>query len=552
MPDRQVIPSGERQAIPSSPSQNPDSKTRTVTLPGPNGNTWSVTVIIGSEADQYISENSRPSFKRIRGGLGGALGVLGGVLSYENVDPKGNIVDARYFDAGGNFLGDRKGPDGTIYNGKQPVGKIDGDGKLSDQAAQSGYKSDKSIYDNPAYAQQSAGLDSYFNGIKDRPVAQAGPVTVGQAQQAAAVNLGPALQSQGVTLAPAAQADGVTIKAAPQARASLAGPAVQAQDSAVRGNLLDALQYQGGLMKGENSVAALQYKRLSDQAMAGQMSMQASARPGQAAMAQRLAAQNMGRISGDMAGRLQEAQLAERNAAAQQYGNLGGLIRGQDNQLGMFNAGEQNQTGRLNAQLGTQVNMGNANNATSTNIAQGQLSGQIGMFNAGQKNQTNWKQGDLTQQNNQFNAGEGNKVNIEQGRIDTSNNQFNAGEANKGIFQQADIDAKTGMFNAGERNTADRARDILFTDLERIKQKNLKDYQDGLISYDQMLNSNSENRAQRENLLNIAKIQAQAGNPSMLEKIISGAGDVFPLLTMFNKPSPAPTPPKNVNPDGLE
>lgn len=516
MPERQVIPS-------STAGQT--GNTRTAQVRGPDGFTYTYQVMVGSDADLLLQKN--PNVNAVQ------LSAVPGMISYESRDAKGNVVEARYRDSAGNYVGDRKGPDGTIYNGKQPVGNLDGNGNLdlsSYQAAQSGYKSDKSIYDNPAYAQQNANLDSYFSGIKDRPVAQAGPVTVGQTQQAAAVNLGPALQSQGVTLAPAAQAAGVTIKAAPQAQASLAGPAVQAQDSAVRGNLLDALQYQGGLMKGENSVAALQHKRLSDQAMAGQMSMQASARPGQAAMAQRLAAQNMGRISGDMAGRLQEAQLAERNAAAQQYGNLGGLIRGQDNQLGMFNAGEQNQTGRLNAQLGTQVNMGNANNATSTNIAQGQLSGQIGMFNAGQKNQTNWKQGDLTQQNNQFNAGEGNKVNIEQGRIDTGNNQFNAGEANKGVFQQADIDAKTGMFNAGERNTADRARDALFTDLERIKQKNLKDYQDGLISYDQMLNSNSENRAQRENLLNIAKIQAQAGNPSLLEKILSGAVDLGTLL----------------------
>lgn len=96
------------------------------------------------------------------------------------------------------------------------------------------------------------------------------------------------------------------------------------------GRLGSALDYQQGLMQGQNSVSALQLQQGYQQGLAGQRSLAASAAPQNSAMAQRQAAMNSGRLGYGLAGQQSLAGLQERNQAAQNYGQLGLGMRGQD------------------------------------------------------------------------------------------------------------------------------------------------------------------------------------------------------------------------------
>lgn len=88
--------------------------------------------------------------------------------------------------------------------------------------------------------------------------------------------------------------------------------------------------YLGGLMRGQNSVAAEQLRQGLGQQLAAQRSMAASASPQNAAMAARTAAMQMGRLGAGMSGQAALAGLQERNQAAGQLGQLQLGMRGQD------------------------------------------------------------------------------------------------------------------------------------------------------------------------------------------------------------------------------
>jgi hypothetical protein len=112
---------------------------------------------------------------------------------------------------------------------------------------------------------------------------------------------------------------------------------------------LDSLQ---ALANGQNSVSALQLKQAQQQNLASQRSMAAGAAPGNAAMAARGAAMNMGRIGYGLAGQQAVAGLQERNQAQQAYANMLGQARGQDMQgaLGGLGTAVSAYGGGLNGQ----------------------------------------------------------------------------------------------------------------------------------------------------------------------------------------------------------
>lgn len=108
------------------------------------------------------------------------------------------------------------------------------------------------------------------------------------------------------------------------------------------GQLGDALNYQRGLMMGQNSVSQEQLRQNLQQGLAAQQSMAAGASPQNAAMAATNAAINMGRLSAGLAGQQALAGLQERNMAAQNYGQLGSALgqlqlgqRGQDQNVAL-------------------------------------------------------------------------------------------------------------------------------------------------------------------------------------------------------------------------
>ncbi len=113
-----------------------------------------------------------------------------------------------------------------------------------------------------------------------------------------------------------------------------------------------SLDYLQGQMQGRNSVAAEQLRQGQQANLAQQQSFAAGAMPGNAAMAARTAANNMGRLGYGLAGQQALAGIAERNAAAQQYASLLGQARGQDLQgtLGGYGVGVSAYGGGLNGQ----------------------------------------------------------------------------------------------------------------------------------------------------------------------------------------------------------
>jgi hypothetical protein len=88
----------------------------------------------------------------------------------------------------------------------------------------------------------------------------------------------------------------------------------------------------GRLARGEDSFSAQQLRANADRNISQQQALAASARPGQGAMAQRMAAQNAGRINQGLAGQQSLAGIAERQAAQGALGSLLGQARGADDQ----------------------------------------------------------------------------------------------------------------------------------------------------------------------------------------------------------------------------
>jgi hypothetical protein len=117
-------------------------------------------------------------------------------------------------------------------------------------------------------------------------------------------------------------------------------PVFAAQDSAARGQQMQAADYLGQQMQGRNLLSAEQLRQGQMQNVAQQQAAAASAQPGMGAMAQRQSMMNAGRQGYGMSGQAAMAGIAERNAAANAYGGLVGQIRGQDLGLSQFNAGQ--------------------------------------------------------------------------------------------------------------------------------------------------------------------------------------------------------------------
>jgi hypothetical protein len=130
------------------------------------------------------------------------------------------------------------------------------------------------------------------------------------------------------------------------------GPAAQIGPSGFAGQQ-DALgKYLMSQATGQGpSLAQQQYQQASDAGFRQQLAMAAGARPGDAAMAARLASQNIGTQQQGLAAGLAQAGTQERMAAAGQAANVLGQGRQQDYQQGAFNAGAQNQFGMANAQM---------------------------------------------------------------------------------------------------------------------------------------------------------------------------------------------------------
>lgn len=99
-----------------------------------------------------------------------------------------------------------------------------------------------------------------------------------------------------------------------------------AQDENIA-RLLAQLQARAG---GQHSTADMQLRQGLDRAMAQQSSMAASARPGQGALAQRIAAQNQAKIASGAAGQSALLRLQEERQAQGQLGTLLAQLRGQD------------------------------------------------------------------------------------------------------------------------------------------------------------------------------------------------------------------------------
>jgi hypothetical protein len=459
------------------------------------------------------------------------LGWVPGVI--RAVVPGGSYVNGGAA-SGGSAAGGAAGSGGSAASGwigdnldkLAQQGQSGGAGGLANQ-----YPIDPNAFGVPGADDLKSRWDQYGTNVQNRTTPQvnapvlgqaaiASPTTIGPAAQTKVPKLGPtervavpklpaAAQAAMPTFGPAASAAGlagrssagyaapVTLDPYQVAKQATLNPAAQAADSSARANQVEALDYQGALMRGEKSVAAIQMARNREAARAAQRSLSYQARPGQQGMAMRLAGQNMARIETDMASREAEARLAERNAAAALYGQFAQGLRGQDLSLNQFNAGESNKTdiaraglqqsaynldasnalqrnisqGQITAGLNTanagfqtQSSIANAANQTNLagvqmqgqnalNIAKGETGAQVGMFNTGQKNNMAISGADLALKANTFNAGEANQTSRVAADLAARVGMANTAETNATSRAQANIASNEGMFNAGQTNT---------------------------------------------------------------------------------------------------
>ena len=137
-----------------------------------------------------------------------------------------------------------------------------------------------------------------------------------------------------------------------QAQGAQGRQAPQAMDSSFRASQQDLINRLGRQMSGQDSLSALQLRDATDANIAQQRSQAASASPGNAAMAQRLAMQNTGRMNQGFGAQAAQLGIQERNAAANALAGVAGQARGQDLQNNEFNTTAQLQQRGMNDQYG--------------------------------------------------------------------------------------------------------------------------------------------------------------------------------------------------------
>ena len=156
-------------------------------------------------------------------------------------------------------------------------------------------------------------------------------------------------------------ANGINGRAAPQAQGGYLGQTnlggYGGQFQAGQQALVQQLRRRAA---GQDSLAALQLKQALGQNLAQQQALAASARPGNSAMAQRVAMQNAGMQTAGLSGQAQQAMLAEQLGAQNMLGGVLQGARGQDIGASQFNAAQQNAMAAQRAQLAQQLNQYNA------------------------------------------------------------------------------------------------------------------------------------------------------------------------------------------------
>ena len=287
------------------------------------------------------------------------------------------------------------------YQSTQPVGNM----SLIDQ----------SLYGVPGADQLKQALLAQYGNIQGQTAYTAQGAQMSPMANSAGTNIGPAAQSQAVQMGPALQSAGVNI-----------GPAAQSAESAFRQNQADLVGQLNKYATGQESVSQLQLRQNTDANIAQQMAMANSARPGQGAMAQRLAAQNAGMANTQLAGQAAVAGLQERQAAATQLNSLLGTARGQDLSNSQFNAGQSNQMAQAQGQLTSAGNIANMQSGNTYNLGVGNMQAGNNQYNAGQLNNQAQAQGVLNNSNNQYNAGQSNLYGYNAANMAQQNNQYNA------------------------------------------------------------------------------------------------------------------------------
>jgi hypothetical protein len=365
------------------------------------------------------------------------------------------------------------------------------------------------------------------------PAAQAGAAGFGSAgsaggASAAAGQLGPAAQTAGVTIDPARAAALAQLAGAAQTAGINLGPAAQAADSAYAARqaaLADQLQRYA---TGQESVSQQQLGLALGKNVADQYALAASARPGQAAMAQRVAGQQAGRLGAGYAAQAALAGLQEREAMSNALGGVLSQARGQDIAQAQFNAAQQNQQAQAQGQLGAQIGIANtaqenARNALAAQlaqgaynqnaqlesqrgIAQGQLSGQIGMSNTSQANAQAQALAQLITQANIASAG-----NATQAGIASAQNQTQMGIA------QGQAAAQTAIANANAQN----ARDALAAQLAQSgSQFNATQANQMNLAGAQMAQQGAQFNAGQQQQVSIAQGQSDAARAALAAQLM--------------------------------
>jgi hypothetical protein len=174
--------------------------------------------------------------------------------------------------------------------------------------------------------------------------------------------------------------------------------APQVGESGFRGDQAAQVDRLTRRARGQDSVTGLQLRQAMGQGLAQQRALAASARPGQGALAARMAAQNAGTLTQGLAGQAALARMQEQRDVESQLAGVVQGARGQDYQYGFGNAGLSLQQQQQNDQAEMEARRLELQNAMArqqglmnyNQILAGTTPGALGLIGGGSAGLAGW------------------------------------------------------------------------------------------------------------------------------------------------------------------
>lgn len=268
---------------------------------------------------------------------------------------------------------------------------------------------------------------------------------------------------------------------------------------------------------GGPSAAQAILQRGNEEAIAAQFALAGTQHGYGAGAALRAAGRNAAALQGKAALDAAQLRAVEQQQARGQLITATGQGREQDIDIAKTQAGFEQQSGIVGAQLGTQVSISNADRDAARAMKQADLEQAAAAGNAAAQNELNNRQAALNQQANLANQEQGLRASIANQDAQLKTDLANAGFTQQAILQMSDQDLKRQLANAGFQLTQQQ--------IDELRRSNITG--ETLQAHGQLLNYDTNQKqieVQRAQLLAQAEAARRAGNMQMWAMFLQMAG----------------------------